>query len=351
MDMMMLRRQCLAYSPGTLMTASGNPVVFDTKLMRNLAECKAHFSPVQEGTGDPSPDNVRAISGWTGCEVYQAGANLIDEAFLSDVSNYVNQGSYGYWYTDYIQLAPSTRYRFVWFDFDDTQMLNCNLYVDGASEYIISNGTHRQYPKGFTTSATGRIRFGINRGSYGNIGEALVAAFQSGKLLFQIGTDDVSYEPYFGTTHPIDWTTEAGAVYGGYVDLVSGEVVQEFYSIPPSSWQFMRQNNGFKAYSSPKCPTTINGGAWYCNKVKEYGSFNSSNMNKNIIQKCGTAIGELGMVYLSLDENVDVSTIQVVYIINTPIRHPIDPAVLKTLRGTNTVWSNTNGTIDLSYRK
>ena len=36
------------------------------------------FSPVQEGTGDPSPDNVRPISGWTGCEIGQGGSNIFN---------------------------------------------------------------------------------------------------------------------------------------------------------------------------------------------------------------------------------------------------------------------------------
>jgi hypothetical protein len=33
------------------------------------------ITPVQTGTGDPSPDNVRPISGWDGCTVYRSGAD------------------------------------------------------------------------------------------------------------------------------------------------------------------------------------------------------------------------------------------------------------------------------------
>lgn len=38
----------------------------------------AHIAPVQEGSGDPSPDNVRPITGWTGATVYQSGADTSD---------------------------------------------------------------------------------------------------------------------------------------------------------------------------------------------------------------------------------------------------------------------------------
>ena len=33
------------------------------------------IEPVQKGTGDPSPDNVRPITGWTGANVYRSGAD------------------------------------------------------------------------------------------------------------------------------------------------------------------------------------------------------------------------------------------------------------------------------------
>lgn len=35
------------------------------------------INPVQSGEGDPSPDNVRPISGWTGCKLTRTGSNLI----------------------------------------------------------------------------------------------------------------------------------------------------------------------------------------------------------------------------------------------------------------------------------
>lgn len=46
-------------------TTTGNPATFETTLVRPLVKCEAAFAPVQEGTGDPSPSNVRPINGWT----------------------------------------------------------------------------------------------------------------------------------------------------------------------------------------------------------------------------------------------------------------------------------------------
>ena len=37
----------------------------------------AHIEPVQEGTGDPSPENIRPITGFTGLTVKRIGKNFI----------------------------------------------------------------------------------------------------------------------------------------------------------------------------------------------------------------------------------------------------------------------------------
>ena len=60
-------------------TVTGNPVTFDTNVAKPLSECMLSFLPVQSGTGDPSPDNVRPVTGWTGAEAWHSGANLIDD--------------------------------------------------------------------------------------------------------------------------------------------------------------------------------------------------------------------------------------------------------------------------------
>lgn len=40
-----------------------------------VESCVVDIEPVQEGSGDPSPDNVRPISGWTGCVISHSGAD------------------------------------------------------------------------------------------------------------------------------------------------------------------------------------------------------------------------------------------------------------------------------------
>lgn len=57
-------------------TVTGNPAEFSTNLARSLQSFEIPFSPVQSGSGDPSPSNIRPISGWAGLTI-NANNNLI----------------------------------------------------------------------------------------------------------------------------------------------------------------------------------------------------------------------------------------------------------------------------------
>ena len=56
-------------------TAIGNPLTFQTDLARPLKSLLIPFTPVQSGTGDPSPQNIRPIVPWNGLKVYHSGAD------------------------------------------------------------------------------------------------------------------------------------------------------------------------------------------------------------------------------------------------------------------------------------
>ena len=49
---------------------------FSTKRSVTIDSLKTHFLPIQEGEGDPSPDNIRPITGWNSIKVRKCGKNL-----------------------------------------------------------------------------------------------------------------------------------------------------------------------------------------------------------------------------------------------------------------------------------
>lgn len=58
-------------------TLSGNPVKLDNYEGMPM-DVIATFAPKQGGSGDPSPTNIRAISGWTGAKLTKCGKNLVE---------------------------------------------------------------------------------------------------------------------------------------------------------------------------------------------------------------------------------------------------------------------------------
>ena len=68
----------MAKTKGTNKTASGPIVSINDAQAAPLRSLLVNIDPVQEGTGDPSPDNVRPISGWDGMTVYHSGADTSD---------------------------------------------------------------------------------------------------------------------------------------------------------------------------------------------------------------------------------------------------------------------------------
>lgn len=49
---------------------SGNPASFTAQSGDSIGSLTAAITPVQSGSGDPSPSNVRPITGWTGANIY-----------------------------------------------------------------------------------------------------------------------------------------------------------------------------------------------------------------------------------------------------------------------------------------
>ena len=350
-------------------TASGDLVTFDTDMKGKLKECKVYFSPVQEGEGDPSPDNVRNIVGWNGVEGYSCGKNLFDLLKTTNgkrlnqygelLANYQNVVS------DYIKIQSSGTYtisnsgglsfneRHCWYDKDKNFLKASD--PNKAEIYTLTAPSDAEY-----------IRLTVKK-------DCLDTA------QFESGSEATSYESYQSNTISVDWTDSAGTVYGGYVDLVSGELVQEY-------WGFTADGENVKANSQYKNenldifgagivynnPIGIGANNWreitnvYCNKIPVYARMDYIN---NIPSLYVPTAGALYMVFYvgKISEHPEITTkadtlefvnnwleenpLQLVYQLKNPIHYQLTPQQILTLKGTNNIYSNTNGQTEIKYWK
>ena len=133
-------------------TATGNPVTLTTVQEGGAKSALVTFTPKQSGTGDPSPSNIRPISGWDELDIYLGDEessiqpNTIysfhingAESNPSDKITYVG---------DSVGLTPAymdyTNDRFVWGSFENAFFLPrpCMLTRDGSVAYYLDTNDY-----------------------------------------------------------------------------------------------------------------------------------------------------------------------------------------------------------------
>lgn len=163
----------------------GNPLTFNTDVDQPLPLLKAYFTPVQSGSGDPSPTNVRAISGWTGVTVYQqdGGKNVFPNI----------DGSFAY----LPQSVLGTRY--LVFSGERTGSGTERIYAYKADGTVDDDWAVNNYD-----SVTGRYYRAFACRDY--VIGFMAKGFTNCQLQTnptQSATPDVSYSAYTGTTIPV----------------------------------------------------------------------------------------------------------------------------------------------------
>lgn len=159
-----------------------------------IRSLKVYFSPKQEGSGDPSPENVRAITGWDGVKVEHCGKNLWefgDQTFTKYKQIQFNKTLPKGIYTFSAKVSSS-----------DTDTNVCNVWM----LYYENNVVHPASGKHINRSVTQRtsVTFDFTSGCptiirlYAsnnlNNGNDDVVSFTDIQL--ELGSEATEYEPY-----------------------------------------------------------------------------------------------------------------------------------------------------------
>ena len=306
-----------------------------------LKDLVVNIVPKQSGTGDPSPSNVRAISGWTAAKIYATGNNLFDSSTVvqgslsspTAATRCSNRGSE-------IPIAAGTK-------------ITCSSQGSVQFELAISQNGTVVYTSGwksgsftYTVAVDGAILLSFRYADSSNIVPANVVDSQ---IAVNLGATALEYEPY-GNTYNISFGSSAGTVYGGTLNVTTGMLTVDRCFITGSGWSQYNQNNGYKAYrrvvpksGASSIPETMP----VSNMISEFGTFSSSSMSKNILQP---PVGANEWAYMALDETVDVSQLELSYIIAQPVSYQLDPVTIASLIGNNNIWSDTGSVASCEYR-
>ena len=346
MDMMWYRRRGLMVTPH-IERATGAIASFNSDYNKiPVKSLICDIEPIQEGSGDPSPDNIRPICGRPGLSVVRAGVNVWDE-----------ETEYGYYSVEngqagssintqlrsknYISVKPSTSYCY-----KKPNNLGDILFYDANKSYIsalLNVGSNRVF-----TTPGNCYYIRLNLGSvYGNT--------YNHDIGLNYPATNIEYHAYKGSTYSVNWETEAGTVYGGTLDVMTGVLMVDRLNADLGSLDWASWNDGASLIFNTSFPgkTYQRANADCISSMYKYrgdvfiwsnllnGEMTGSSQNDRIYFR-NTAYND------NASFKAGMSGVQVVYTLAEPITYQLTPQEIRTLLGTNNIWCD-SGDVTVDY--
>ena len=313
----------------------------DDMVMHNVV---VEINPVQSGSGDPSPDNIRPISGWTGANVYRTGKNLFDESKYQNLTSTYEYSNDSY-HCKAIQLVPNTTFtvshRAGTADSGVIALINNVQKVNNGVFFDLRTASGS---KTFTTDSTGCLYIGV---LYSN-DTAYNARLALCQVQIELGSTATDYEAYQGTTLTVDWTTEAGTVYGGTIDVATGLLTVDRAIVDMGTLNWGHQAGYFYAAIAgiKQTTTTSEYPHVICSSYKAVRQSVWANNKPCVSQISGGKAILVGddTYATAADFKAAVTGQTLCYELATPQTYQLTPQQLMTLLGTNNVWADTGDT-------
>ena len=282
---------------------SGDIVTIDAAAAP-LNKCVVDILPVQSGTGEPSPTNIRPISGWSSVNVTRCGKNFIDLTLANLESGSINGN------TGALETATNRVRNKDYYPFPFDKLYNGNYvltipsgysiamrFYDSTGTYITMSGASTGWLTSLPSDMYGKgvafVKFVFRKSDNSDITPSSISALT---YLLETGSTATAYEPYTGTTATIPF---GQTVYGGNLDVRTG---------------VLTVTKGYIAeYDGETLPSD-----WICDRA----------------------------VYAS--GTTPPTGSQVVYTLATPTTVQLTPTEVKTILGNNNIFAD-SGDVDIIY--
>ena len=275
---------------------TGNPAQFYPVAGYPLG-CKVSWEPTQEGSGTPSPENIRPIKGRDSVTVTRCGENLFNPAWMPEKT--LNNGLTWTITSDGTVTANGTANGTSYYN-SDYFSLPAGTYTISAMPYFRMSILNRDV--GDTTVAAQQVGqpctftvetdiqnaslFFDTSGILGNV---------SAKPQIEKGTTATTYAPYTGQTATL---TLPRTIYGGTVDTVSSEG-QETRKLLTLDWtekwmvsgKFLDNKTDWY-YVSSKIPNAVNAAPQKGNEICSHYP-HADIANTNTAQGCAIVWGAI----------------------------------------------------------
>ena len=239
---------------------SGNPVVCYPVAGYPLG-VKAKWEPVQEGSGDPSPDNIRPITGRNAVSVARSGKNQVnipDFTLSVDTNNRTKRVNVN---------IPAGTYTLSLIHTKNTSGFIVQLHTIHTKNDKLIFST---FPNTFTLENDATYMYFYIKNEEGNLDNI-------SNIQLELGSTATPYEPYTGSTTSISLSE---TVYGGEVDAVTGEGQETWKSVS------LDGTENWRTWGVNKSNTNVTG--FFTYDINDYSN-DASDINKIL---CSTMSNE-----------------------------------------------------------
>ena len=310
------------------------------------------IEPVQSGTGDPSPTNVRPISGWAGANV----ANISDSekqqyfaGLINGTNGFVDLGT-----LTFEQRYAGTNNKTILAHLPSKYPQKNNRDFLSLYQYIgyVTGTSELNNPDNSTVGLYSY--YNILTTEYNDIVYFVIPINETprGSLVYELATPttptitQAQYNTLLqsfnlgGWLAPISWQSSAGTVYGGTLDVTSGVLTVTMASVDLGTLTY--SNNG-----------AIDGGVQWRVEItaKKYGFDNILSsifaygyLDTIIGHMCGRENNTYVMFNSAITDlsafTTAVTGQQLVYELATPQTYQLDHVTVTTLLGQNNIWAD-----------
>lgn len=308
-----------------------------------VTDLKVNIEPIQSGLGDPSPTNIRPISGHDSVNVTRTGKNLatpaewVRKAYSSDAESTIRGRLFVGAFPVGTRLSISV----------DADFLATYRYaIHNMIKPYPLTGSSEMIDSGWKTTASYQMTT-VNKYiglcvSRRDNGEVDLDDLKAQKIMLNIGTP-TDYVPFAGfDTYPISLNQ---TVYGGTLNVTTGvlTVDRAMVDLGTLTWTYL--NDGI--FRTPK----INGMAfgylpnWFCSmysigSTTNYTGWKLRNNQIGFLEG-GNHVICMNTAYTDATAfKTAMNGVQLVYELATPTTVQLTPTEVTTLLGENNIWAD-----------
>lgn len=306
----------------------GDIVTFEAEAGIKLQSLLVNIDAVQAGSGDPAPDNVRPISGWDGMTIVQTSGNIWDgwtELGAIDDSTGRDSASNTVWRSRYNLIKPSTDYflanetadniRYYWYEADET-FISTGFVLAGGG--VITAPANAFYIRIRSTGTNPTYSGGVSINYPSTLTDVLPPA----------------------ASITVSWQDQAGTVYGGTLDVVTGKLTVTHLSVDASTLSWTMSSTDFWANLPLRKQGTTSA---MCSHFKNRTPSTSTRI---YLETDGSFADAVAFSAFLATETAAETPVLIVYELQTPIVVWIDPVSVYTYGGINIIFADTGAIAD-----